>query len=595
MHKLHRISVSKLNQKGFGHVELVVALVVVVTVAAIGTKVLSATHALTTTPSSSSTTNTCARSAIEVPSCGVLWGAYVPDQQLPTLESQVGRQFDIFQQYNDFSTGINGQIPNANDLPLIKGGRTLLATWQPRIYSSGTNYSWTQIADGSLDSSIIIPQAQRIKALGSTKIFLAFDSEMDDTTTHSAASYGTPADYVAAYQHIYNVFKAQGVTNVIWVWTPTGYSGYYGTLAQYYPGDAYVNWIGYDPYNFYECSASETTWRNPATVFDGFYNWVSNGGVGTGAESKPMILDEYGSHNDSNDPIAGDSDWYAQIPTALQTLPRLKALSEFDSGGICSTTLTGAQDLAGFKAAGLSTTVLGTNTPSSPAPDTTPPTVSVTAPSNGTSVKGSVPVTASASDNVGVAKVEVFIDSTLVDTMTTAPYTYTWNTSSEANNTYTIDAKAFDAAGNVGTSTTLSVTVDNSTTVSSSAPGTITGIANKCLDNAGNVEANYNKIQLYSCNGTKAQQWTVESNGTIVNANGYCLNVVESGTASKTLVDLHQCDDVVGQQWKVNSTTNTITNPHSGLCLDDQYANTSNGNQVWVYTCNGTDAQIWHI
>jgi len=48
----------------------------------------------------------------------------------------------------------------------------------------------------------------------------------------------------------------------------------------------------------------------------------------------------------------------------------------------------------------------------------------------------------------------------------------------------------------------------------------------------------------------------------------------ESGTASKTLVDLHQCDDVVGQQWKV-IVQEYITNPHSGLCLDDQYANTS--------------------
>ena len=584
-----------MSQKGFSHVELVVAILVVATFAAIGAKVLSATHALTPTLSNSTITNTCSRSAIEVPSCGVLWGAYVPSQQLPNLESQVGRQFDIFQQYNDFSTGTNGEIPNANDLSLIKGGRTLLATWQPRVFSSGTNYSWTQIADGSLDNNIIIPQAQRIKALGSTKIFLAFDSEMDDTSTHSTANYGTPANYVAAYQHIYNVFKEQGVTNVVWVWTPTGYSGYYNTLSQYYPGDAYVNWIGYDPYNFYQCSSSETTWRNPTTVFDGFYNWVGSGGLGTVAESKPMILDEYGSHNDSNDPITGDSDWYAQIPNAVQALPRLKALSEFDSGGICSTTLTSAQDVAGFKAAGLSATVLGTSTASSsPVPDTTPPTVSITSPSSGASVKGSVPVTISASDNVGVTKVEVLINGTVADAMTTAPYTYTWNTSSEANASYSLEAKAFDAAGNGGTSTTMSVTVDNVTAVSSPKPASIVGIANKCLDNAGNIAANYNKIQLYTCNGAEAQQWTVESNGTIVNENGYCLNVVESGTASKTLVDLHQCDGVVGQLWKVNSTSNTIANPHSGLCLDDRYANTANGNQIWVYTCNGTGAQVWH-
>jgi hypothetical protein len=316
-------------------------------------------------------TNTCARSTLEVPSCGVLWGAYVPGQQLTTLESQVGRTFDIFQQYNDFSTGTNGQIPNAADLPLVQGGRTLLATWQPRVFSAGTNYSWPQIASGSLDSSLVVPQAQRIKALGAVKVFLAFDSEMDDTTTHPAASYGTPADYIAAYQHIYNVFKAQGVTNVIWVWTPTGYSGYYNTLAQYYPGDNYVDWVGYDPYNFFECNSGETTWKSPLTTFSGFYNWVSGGGLGNGAEAKPMILDEYGSHNNASDPIVGDSDWYAQIPAALSALPRLKALSEFDSVGICTTQITSAADVSGFSQAGLSSIVLGSPT-STASPSPTP-------------------------------------------------------------------------------------------------------------------------------------------------------------------------------------------------------------------------------
>ena len=46
------------------------------------------------------------------------------------------------------------------------------------------------------------------------------------------------------------------------------------------------------------------------------------------------------------------------------------------------------------------------------------------------------------------------------------------------------------------------------------------GIAGKCLDNASNTKANGNKIQLWECNGTPAQKWTVNGNGTITNANG---------------------------------------------------------------------------
>src|SRR4051794_14386349 len=55
-------------------------------------------------------------------------------------------------------------------------------------------------------------------------------------------------------------------------------------------------------------------------------------------------------------------------------------------------------------------------------------------------------------------------------------------------------------------------------------PTTIVGAGSKCLDNFANLKKNGNKIDLYTCNGTDAQKWTVNTNGTIVNGNGYCLN-----------------------------------------------------------------------
>jgi hypothetical protein len=96
-------------------------------------------------------------------------------------------------------------------------------------------------------------------------------------------------------------------------------------------------------------------------------------------------------------------------------------------------------------------------------PDTTPPTTSITAPANGATVSGTVNVTASASDNVGVVKVEFYIDGALKSTVTTAPYTFSWNTTTVANGSHTIVSKAYDAANNVGTSATVTVTVSNTT------------------------------------------------------------------------------------------------------------------------------------
>ena len=96
-------------------------------------------------------------------------------------------------------------------------------------------------------------------------------------------------------------------------------------------------------------------------------------------------------------------------------------------------------------------------------PDTTPPTTSITSPANNATVSGTINVTASASDNVGVVKVEFYIDSVLKSTTTTSPYTFSWNTNTVANGSHTIFSKAYDAANNVGTSATVTVTVSNTT------------------------------------------------------------------------------------------------------------------------------------
>jgi len=94
--------------------------------------------------------------------------------------------------------------------------------------------------------------------------------------------------------------------------------------------------------------------------------------------------------------------------------------------------------------------------------DTTPPTTAITAPANGATVSGTVAVTASASDNVGVTRVEIYLDSALKATLTSAPSTWSWNTTTAANGAHAIVSKAYDAAGNVGTSATVTVTVSNS-------------------------------------------------------------------------------------------------------------------------------------
>jgi hypothetical protein len=104
--------------------------------------------------------------------------------------------------------------------------------------------------------------------------------------------------------------------------------------------------------------------------------------------------------------------------------------------------------------------------------DTIAPTTSITAPADGATVSGTVLVTATASDAVGVTKVELYVDGGLqTPTDTSAPYEWSWNTTGLANGTHTLVTKAYDAANNVGTSATVSVTVANSTGIVLTATG----------------------------------------------------------------------------------------------------------------------------
>src|SRR5205823_6228067 len=91
--------------------------------------------------------------------------------------------------------------------------------------------------------------------------------------------------------------------------------------------------------------------------------------------------------------------------------------------------------------------------------DTTPPSATITSPSDGSKLSGTVTIGVSAADNVGVTKVECYISGLLASTSTTG--SFSWNTTTNANGSYSLQARAYDAAGNVGASATVSVSVQN--------------------------------------------------------------------------------------------------------------------------------------
>jgi hypothetical protein len=95
-------------------------------------------------------------------------------------------------------------------------------------------------------------------------------------------------------------------------------------------------------------------------------------------------------------------------------------------------------------------------------PDTTAPTVSLTAPTAGSYLSGATTLKAAASDNVGVTRVRFIVDGDVVDRDTSAPFEITWDASSVPGGSHTITAVANDAAGNTTTSAPVEVTTGSS-------------------------------------------------------------------------------------------------------------------------------------
>ena len=91
------------------------------------------------------------------------------------------------------------------------------------------------------------------------------------------------------------------------------------------------------------------------------------------------------------------------------------------------------------------------------ATDSTPPSDTITAPTSGQSVSNTVSVLVNATDNVGVVKVELYVDGVLYGTSRTAPFTIKWSTRKAATGAHTLQSKAYDAAGNAGASSALMV------------------------------------------------------------------------------------------------------------------------------------------
>lgn len=128
----------------------------------------------------------------------------------------------------------------------------------------------------------------------------------------------------------------------------------------------------------------------------------------------------------------------------------------------------------------------------------------------------------------------------------------------------------------------------------SDATGSLTGLAGKCLDVAGGSSADGTAVQLWDCNGTAAQRWTVRADGT-VQALGKCLDVTAGSTANGAKVQLYGCNGSGAQQWRHESSTGDLVNVPADKCLDASDNSSANGTRAQIWSCTGAANQKWRL
>ncbi|MBQ1094292.1 ThuA domain-containing protein [Streptomyces sp. B93] len=123
--------------------------------------------------------------------------------------------------------------------------------------------------------------------------------------------------------------------------------------------------------------------------------------------------------------------------------------------------------------------------------------------------------------------------------------------------------------------------------------GAVKGVNGKCLDVSGGATADGTQIQIWTCNNSTAQTWTLPGDNTL-RALGKCLDISGGATADGTKIQLWTCNGTGAQQWTPQA-DGTLRNPQSAKCLDVSGGTWNDGTPVHLWTCHTGPNQKWTL
>jgi len=435
----------------------------------------------------------CTVSPILVNSCRPWLGAYTAGYpnvsngalgQVQNHEARIDRNLDVV--HTAYKTGA-AQLTTEETTLAEQPNTSIFINYRPTT----TANAWPEsdgVANGgeaSVDNNIA-KLANSIKSVAPNKVFLSIWHEPNGDVspgivTSSTPSPGTstpacpngvglkgddgsPAQYIAMWQNVENIFQQQGATNVVWVLLYENYSPLNCLTTLLYPGNNLVNWVGYDTYNQGLTGAEGTSTAPFEGTAGAFYNLLQqDSNSTTDFVSKPWAIGEFGSCSATFSQSQIDS-YFADTDYSLDNnlYPNLKLYMVFDGPGSGDPGPGGCQ--VGYTPTGVldpatqaAYNVFADDPRFTDAFYNVPPTVptGLTA----TAVSGTQVNLAwnASTDNVGVTGYDVYRNRSLIATTTSTGYS---DTNLNGSTTYQYTVTAYDAAGNVSAqSSSASVTI----------------------------------------------------------------------------------------------------------------------------------------
>lgn len=277
----------------------------------------------------------------------VALGVYLPEvaqhpNRIDAFGRLVGRDPVIVSDYKQWDS-----IPfEPSELEAIwSRGAVPMITWEPLSYS-GQSFPLRQIQRGRFDS--YIRESARAAREWGHPILVRFAHEMNgDWYPWGRGVAGNNSyRFRAVWRRVVRLFREAGATNVQWVWTPNVNTGGELPFRDLYPGNRWVDWVGFDGFNW----AQAGEWNSFTDIVDNTYEEIAR------ISDRPMIVGETGSSDSGGD----KAEWVTSALTReIPKLPRIRAVVWFDArfegaaesgGGLDPRVSSSAEALRAFRA-----------------------------------------------------------------------------------------------------------------------------------------------------------------------------------------------------------------------------------------------------